>query len=468
MSKENKFTENSVENQKFYKLPRFLYKEMDYVPLNHSVKILYAILCDDYTLMRNYQANNPNTKYFLDKDNNTYIAPKREYLADLLNCSVDTITRMKNQLVKHGLLKQERAGGNKPNRLYPLVPKNVKARGFFMLPKTLFTEPFYKSMANISKVAFGFLDSRFALSSMNDYKDRNGNVCCKYSYNSLANDLKCSRNTIKEIKNELLALGLIFQVKDEYSQSLNFYVRQPHMKQETKDKKDEVEQKGKVVGMSEKRKDETMDGANGNQLDGANGNPNYTTASQTTLSNTCTNDKSDKNIESTYKETARKHFKLNHNNTESDYSLCKAEKERYFSKYPKDIGMALNPYDLEDAQSYMKIICKAKNMVNEEQGTNYTLEDMDIEIARRIDAVRRAMKKKKETPKAMLGYFKVAMLDCIYDYNNEIVLNMLRNDGYDEQQLETNRVNLEERKRSAMSMLKWKAFNEKITKNMSA
>ena len=462
MSKENKFTENSVENQKFYKLPRFLYKEMDYVPLNHSVKILYAILCDDYTLMRNYQANNPNTKYFLDKDNNTYIAPKREYLADLLNCSVDTITRMKNQLVKHGLLKQERAGGNKPNRLYPLVPKNVKARGFFMLPKTLFTEPFYKSMANISKVAFGFLDSRFALSSMNDYKDRNGNVCCKYSYNSLANDLKCSRNTIKEIKNELLALGLIFQVKDEYSQSLNFYVRQPHMKQETKDKKDEVEQKGKVVGMSEKRKDETMDGANGNQLDGANGNPNYTTASQTTLSNTCTNDKSDKNIESMSTKKPKEPINLNNTNTEMDSDFYKAEKERYFSKYPRNIGMALKPYNLEDAQTYMRIICKAKNVINQEQHMNYTLEDMELDIARRIDAVKRVMKKNNEQPKDMLGYFKVAMLDCVEEYNIQCTLDMLRESGFNETELTESEKNLHEKKEERMRIKKQQLRKNKV------
>ncbi|MGP5096190.1 replication initiator protein A [Staphylococcus equorum] len=462
MSKENKYTENSVEIQKFYKLPRFLYKDMRYDKMNHSVKLLYAIIFDDYTLAKRYQADNPNTTHFLDKDKNTYVAPKREDLADLLNCSVDTITRLKNQLVKHGLLKQERSGGNRPNRLYPLVPENIEARGFFKLPKMLFKEPFYKCMANITKVAYGFVNTRFAMSSENDFKDDEGKVCCRYSYNSLASDLKCSRNTVTEIKNELLALGLIFQVKDKHSQSLNFYLRQPHIKQEATAEKEDNKKESKTVDISEKRKNDTMDTANEYPLDTANEYPNYTTGNKTTLSNTCTNDKSDKNIESMSTKKPKEPINLNNTNTEMDSDFYKAEKERYFSKYPRNIGMALKPYNLEDAQTYMRIICKAKNVINQEQHMNYTLEDMELDIARRIDAVKRVMKKNNEQPKDMLGYFKVAMLDCVEEYNIQCTLDMLRESGFNETELTESEKNLHEKKEERMRIKKQQLRKNKV------
>lgn len=61
-------------------------------------------------------------------------------MAKILNCTLDTITRLKKQLVRHGLLKEVRIGRNRPNRLYPIIPNDVTGKGFIKIPQCFFTE----------------------------------------------------------------------------------------------------------------------------------------------------------------------------------------------------------------------------------------------------------------------------------------------------------------------------------------
>src|SRR5699024_12570939 len=99
----------------------------------------YAVLFDDFDQMKRYHKNNPETKHFLDENNQIYITYKNQDLAELLDCSCDTITRLKTKLAEKGLLEEYHTGGNKPNRLYPKVTQNVLNIVIYNLHTILFT-----------------------------------------------------------------------------------------------------------------------------------------------------------------------------------------------------------------------------------------------------------------------------------------------------------------------------------------
>ena len=453
----SQYTENTY--QTFYKLPRFFYKDERYTPINSKGKLLYAVIFDDFHLAKLYQHKHPNTKYFFDKNNQTYIAPSREKLAQLLNCHKDTITRLKKELIDAGLLRQEYAGNGKPHRLYPLVPKDISndAKGFFKLPKLLFTDSFYRNMSCEAKILYSVLDSRYLLSVKNDYKDNTGNVCCKFAYSTLANLLKFSSKTIKKLKDELLALGLILQVKDDMSQSLNYYIKTPFVRKE-KAEKEENSKTPENLDTQGEQQTESTGSANGKRSGSANGKQSYTTPSYTSNNNTYTNDKSDKYIES---ESQIKHPNIPNNyQTYIDlehYKQEQAEKERYLSQYPQSIALALKPYDIKHAQTYMSIICHTKNEHNKSQNTAYTLEDMDMEIARTIDNVKRTMKKNNEKPEDMCSYFKVAMMNCVEEFDIKETLEKLAC-HFDGQELLESETNMRARKEARMKAKKQEIY----------
>lgn len=163
----------------YYEIPRYVYEDDKYKSLNHNSKLLYAILLDDFVKMQRYHKNNPDTSYFKDEQLNTYIAPTREHLAHLLNCSIDTITRLKKQLSVHELLKEVRTGRNQPNKLYPIVPTNVAGDGYIKVPQLLFKDKYYRNMSGIAKIVYSCLDARFNMSKKNGYKDEKGGSVAK-------------------------------------------------------------------------------------------------------------------------------------------------------------------------------------------------------------------------------------------------------------------------------------------------
>lgn len=416
--------------EKYYELPRFLYEENAFETLNHNARLLYAVVLDDYTKMQRYHKNNPQTSYFIDEQGETYIALKRDKLATILNCTIDTITRLKKQLINHGLLKEVRIGRNCPNRLYPIIPNNVKGKGFIKVPQIFFTAKKYKHMSSIAKIVYSCLDARFNMSKENDYKDRDGHVFCKYSYKTLVKYLNCSRYAFKKAKDELIALGLMTQFKDELSYSLKYYMQSPNTNVQEKDK--EVVEKSESLNarsldISGNDKIEPTDATKLNWGDATKLNWNYPTFIYPTHNQLRTNVKSVKNIKSTSK---KENHNLNTPNTnhENSNQESKNEKQRYLAQFPEQIALALKPYQLEDAQSYMRIICNTKNQHNAEMGTDFTLEDMDFEIARTIDKVKRMMKRNKENASSMFGYFKVAIADCIEEFEIAITLEKLKED----------------------------------------
>ena len=111
------YYKNEVEKYQYFKLPKWLFKE-PYKKLSNNAKIMYALLYNRLDLSLESKWHDRNGKIFM------YFTTAE--FCEELGCSEKTVTKIKKELVTSGLLKEERQGLTKPNRLYILGPKIVK------------------------------------------------------------------------------------------------------------------------------------------------------------------------------------------------------------------------------------------------------------------------------------------------------------------------------------------------------
>lgn len=102
---------NEVREIQHYQIPKALFKHPYYADLTNDTRLAYAILLDRLELSRINNWTN-------DKDE-VFIIYTREQMQDELKIkSRTTITKVFKQLNDFGLIREERQGLNKPNRIY--------------------------------------------------------------------------------------------------------------------------------------------------------------------------------------------------------------------------------------------------------------------------------------------------------------------------------------------------------------
>ena len=111
------YFKNEVEKFQYFQLPKWLFKE-PYKKLSNNAKIMYALLYNRLDLSLESKWHDRNGKAFM------YFTTAE--FCEELGCSEKTVTKIKKELVTSGLLREERQGLTKPNRLYILGPKIIK------------------------------------------------------------------------------------------------------------------------------------------------------------------------------------------------------------------------------------------------------------------------------------------------------------------------------------------------------
>ena len=111
------YFKNEVEKYQYFRLPKWLFKE-SYKKLSSNAKIMYALLYNRLDLSLESKWHDRNGQVFM------YFTTAE--FCEELGCSEKTVTKIKKELVTSGLLREERQGLTKPNRLYILGPKIVK------------------------------------------------------------------------------------------------------------------------------------------------------------------------------------------------------------------------------------------------------------------------------------------------------------------------------------------------------
>lgn len=115
MSNFKRITIQEFEQERFYKLYKFLFEDDYFRKLSDSAKIAYCMFRDRFELSK---INN-----WIDQNGNVYLIFTTKDLCDLLNCGTQKVTKIKKELESFNLLEQERMGLNKPNKIYILEPK---------------------------------------------------------------------------------------------------------------------------------------------------------------------------------------------------------------------------------------------------------------------------------------------------------------------------------------------------------
>lgn len=106
----------------FAKLPKFILNHDYYRNLSNNSIFLYTVLRDRFSL--SLEKSN-TSKNYVDNRNKVYCVFNNEQLAAILNISIPTLIKCKNELIAIGLLRQESLGINKTNRLYLYEPQSL-------------------------------------------------------------------------------------------------------------------------------------------------------------------------------------------------------------------------------------------------------------------------------------------------------------------------------------------------------
>ena len=109
---------SEVKNNAFYQFPQWLLDE-EYKILSLRAKVMYMLIFDRRTL-------SIQNKWH-DKNGDVFIYFTNQQFMELLNCNEKTVIKAKKELQDLGLIKEERQGVNKPNRLY--ISGTVKNTG---------------------------------------------------------------------------------------------------------------------------------------------------------------------------------------------------------------------------------------------------------------------------------------------------------------------------------------------------
>ena len=128
----NLYKINEVRTIQHYQVPKVLFKHPYYSDLTNDTSLAYAILLDRLELSRLNNWTNEKDEVFL-------IYTREEMAKELNIKSKTTITKVFKQLNEFNLIKEERQGLNKPNRIYiaHLEPLPVESERGKKEPKDL-------------------------------------------------------------------------------------------------------------------------------------------------------------------------------------------------------------------------------------------------------------------------------------------------------------------------------------------
>ena len=136
-----RYTKAQVDEIRFYQLPKALLENPKYRKLSDSAKVTYAILRDRQDLSIKNQ--------WYDDDGHVFCYFDGRKLAELQGSSPSTIHRNKKQLIKYGLMEDQRLGQGKPNRLYILKPESVENTLMYNYDKSSYTNMTKQDLSNL-------------------------------------------------------------------------------------------------------------------------------------------------------------------------------------------------------------------------------------------------------------------------------------------------------------------------------
>lgn len=219
MSNFKRITIQEFDQERFYKLYKFLFEDDYFRKLSDSAKIAYCMFRDRFELSK---INN-----WIDENGNVYLIFTTKELCEILNCGTQKVTKIKKELENFNLLEQERIGLNKPNKIYILEPQkssnhntNLEFRkskfqirknqnsGFLKIKK----QEFRKSKSNDTYIN----NTDYINTNNNDMNDMNDTSIKIHSYhpNTKFNNDALKFQLLEELPSQIKSYLSNFEIKD--------------------------------------------------------------------------------------------------------------------------------------------------------------------------------------------------------------------------------------------------------------
>jgi hypothetical protein len=157
-----------VRGDEFYQLPKDLVKNEKYKNLSANAKIAYAILKDRHQISLKNAWIDEKGVYFLLSDNE---------LANILDTSVRSASRYKNDLQNYELIHMERQGLNRRNKIYLLKPETTlpytkEVKPLSLADRTILSSPDKTKLSNQDRTILSSQDkTELSMYSNNDFSN---------------------------------------------------------------------------------------------------------------------------------------------------------------------------------------------------------------------------------------------------------------------------------------------------------
>ncbi len=425
-----------------YKLHKFLFAEKKYTITSIKAKLSYMLYINDFTKIHLSESSSKYT----DESNKKYLIYTNKKLSEILNCSLSSVKRAKQELIDVGLIEVVKTKGRKESKIYPLKPEissssltymnknNERKLTYYAMPKFLFNNDFYKSLELETKLLYPILKDRYMSTLIKadtkkpcDFKDERGRIYCIYTNAELESLLNISEPRIIKSKKQLVVFGLLKQVSIEMKGTNKLYVYTPlnYEQMTVEDIQEELtnEKKKYVLRPPEKAmrvqryirlgfKKEGYQGSNIKDKD---------TGFKDILYKDTNNDMYDM-----YSKEEHKHSnQSNHLLHNQELELLKDEKEYLLQKYPKYLKEHLMNYSPKDIKIIKNIFNKGKKSFNTNYDRSYTFEDIQHELVAMLRRIRLKLKKNQETVAEAQGLIMSSLIYEYKQYDKEITLQEL-------------------------------------------
>ncbi|MCQ2485913.1 MAG: replication initiator protein A [Clostridia bacterium] len=109
--------------------------------------------------------------------------------------------------------------------------QNEASGAFFIIPKTLMSDPKYSSLSVKAKMLYGLMLDRMKLSEMNGWRDEDGKTYITFTLNEISKLLDCRKNTALTYLNSLADCGLLVKKKIGLGHPVRYCVKEVYSKQ---------------------------------------------------------------------------------------------------------------------------------------------------------------------------------------------------------------------------------------------
>ncbi|MFF0676811.1 replication initiator protein A [Staphylococcus xylosus] len=410
--------ENDKKALPHFKLYKSILFEVKYKDVPYQAKAMYTKLANK--LSRGVKSEGKEQYY--DVTGKPFVKYTIKELADEFNISESTAKRYKKSLVKCGLISTSKNGQqiylNKPEITKDsLTYNNGKKLSYMHMPKFLETNDNYNKTSTLARLVYTVVKDRFTytlstVSTKKDskYKDERGRVFCIFPNEELTNLFGVHKDQIKAAKDELMALGLLKQVRAGINKPYRLYLYTPlrHEQLTEEEVQEEIETKKYVLTPPEKSIGvHTYYNQEVKKEDAKRSNTglNNTLYNNTSLNNTSTND-----MYAMYKESET--VQTEHDSEENK----KNNKLRSFNFSPL-LQKTLTSFTYKELETILGIIVKSKNEFNDYYHTSYSLESLDFELKEMIKRVKDKMRDENKGISKFRGYLKQSVLNEFKKYD---------------------------------------------------